>query len=314
MTDFAVTNFRVGWRMPAVGSTVLCHAPDGCREFAMRERRRVLASLVIISVLLAGLVALLSHPFDPDAISGDHLFYRSMSYNLFAVTRPDLNVSAPSSGGQMWKDGLNRQPPYVYRVVTPLLARGIAYATGINTAYYLISFWALVGAAVFIGLAIYEMTGSQVPSVAGAILFLSNWWTARFNLADYMLTDPIAFFLNAIAVWALVRRKRTLFFVVCAVGLLNKETMLPMLVAYPMSELLVDHRVPRSSIAFLIGIPVAMSAFRHAIPVPDGGYSLLGSFSGGMTSAKWVLLEGLTVFGAVGPSPSTWCMSSPLHP
>ena len=177
----------------------------------------MVVSLTIISVLLTGLIALLSHPWDPDSFCCDHLFYRSMSYNLFTVTRPDLNIPPPGNRLALvyeipdysWlspRNGLNRQPPYVYRVLTPLLARVIAYATSINAAYYLISFLGLVGASVFIGLAIYELTGSQFPAAGGAVLFLANPWSASFNLHDYMLTDPMAFFFTAVAIWALVTR------------------------------------------------------------------------------------------------------------
>src|SRR6266511_4273075 len=204
---------------------------------------RAVVTLATLSVLTTGLIALLVHPFDPDRACCDHLFYRSMSYNLFKVTRPDLNVSPPGNplpglyGTSRFRslsplNGLNRQPPYVFRIVTPLLARSVAYAPGIDAAYYLISFLALAGAALFIGLSIFKLTGSEIPAMAGAVLFLVHPYSARFNLQRFMLTDPLAFFLTALAIWALVERKRMLFFASCALGVLNKESMVLLLIAY----------------------------------------------------------------------------------
>jgi hypothetical protein len=61
-------------------------------------------------------------PFNPDSGCCDHLFYRSMAYNLWDVTRTDLNLAPPDN--RLWKayddlyfgqflyaeNGLDRQP------------------------------------------------------------------------------------------------------------------------------------------------------------------------------------------------------------
>jgi hypothetical protein len=274
---------------------------------------RVVALSAILSVLLTGLIALLVQPFDPDRACCDHLFYRSMSYNLFTVTRPDLNVpprgnplpsvyGIPTFRSLSPLNRLNRQPPYVFRIVTPLLARLVAYATGINAAYYLISFLALAGAAVFIALSIFKLTGSQIPAMAGAVLFLVHPYSARFNLHRFMLTDPLAFLLTALAIWALVQRKRGLFFVACAFGVLNKESMLPILIAYPLTEAWIEHHVRWTSVSAVIGITVGWYAFRLAMPIPVNTYSLASEFRGGLRHVELMAGAGILAFGVMLPA------------
>ncbi len=274
---------------------------------------RAVVTLATLSVLTTGLIALLVHPFDPDRACCDHLFYRSMSYNLFKVTRPDLNVSPPGNplpdlyGTSRFRslsplNGLNRQPPYVFRIVTPLLARSVAYATGIDAAYYLISFLALAGAALFIGLSIFKLTGSEIPAMAGAVLFLVHPYSARFNLQRFMLTDPLAFFLTALAIWALVERKRMLFFASCALGVLNKESMVPMLIAYPLTEVWIEHRVRWTSIAAVVGIIGGWYAFRLAMPIPVNTYSLASEFRSGLRHVELMAGAGILTFGVMIPA------------
>ena len=185
-------------------------------------------------------------PFDPDRDCCDHLFYRSMSFNLFAVTRPELDTPPPGSRlfvvyrepAYAWLDprnGLGRQPPFAYRIVTPLLARGVAIAVGIDAAYYLVSFLALAGAAYFVGLSIFELTGSLIPAVAGVIVFLVNPFTAPLQPVGLHAHRPDG---------VLARRARDLgageaqarccSSRLARVGVLNKESMLPMLAAYPL--------------------------------------------------------------------------------
>lgn len=276
------------------------------------SRVRHLALIGAAAVFVTGAAAILTHPFDPDRECCDHLAYRSMSYNLFTVTRPDLNVAPP--GNKMFTDprlagvleyidryGLNRTPPYVYRIFTPLLARSIAYVIGIDTAYYLVSFLGLSAAAFFIGLSILELTGSEIPAVAGVVLFAINPWTEKFNLWNYMLTDPMTFFFVALAIWGLIRRHRGLFFVACAVGALNKEALIPMVVAYPISEALVDHRVRWSSAILVVGIVAGYSLFRLLMPEASR-YTIQSQFRPGLHHVKLMANAGIDVFSLTIPA------------
>ncbi len=271
---------------------------------------RLAISIVIAAAcggtLLAGLVV---ERFDPDTACCDHLFYRSMSYNLFSVTRPDLDTippgneleqlyGAPDYGWLDHRNGLARQPPYVYRVVTPLLARALSPMTGIDDAYWLISLLALAGAATFLGLTALRITGSAVPAVVVVAAFLTDPPTARWNLNDFMLTDPMAFFLTALAIWALVERRRSLFFVVCAIGVLNKESMVPLLLAYPLAEGIRTRRFSWVSASWATAIGVCWIAFRIVLPVPVDTYSILGQFREGSQHER---LMGVVLLFTMGP-------------
>jgi hypothetical protein len=232
-----------------------------------------------------------------------------MSYNLFTVTRPDLNHPPMGNAGFsdrnakfQWEFGLNHLPPYVYRIVTPLLARLIASTTNINVAYYIITTLALAAAALFIGLSILELTGSEVPALAGMVLFVANPFSAKFNLRDYMLTDPMAFFLAALAIWALVSRRRFLFFAVCAVGVLNKESMVPMVLAYPLTEVWLEHHLRPSSVAAAAGIVVGYTLFRVVTPEATTGYTMLNQLNTDFVHIKSIVAMGIVVFGIALPA------------
>jgi hypothetical protein len=234
-----------------------------------------------------------------------------MSFNLFSVTRPELD--RPPPGNRLlavyrdphfaWLDprnGLRRQPPFAYRIVTPLLARAASVPIGIDSAYYLVSFLALAGAATFVGLAIFELAGSLIPALAGAVAFLVNPFTAPFNLRDYMLTDPMAFLLSALAIWALVKRRPVLFFSACAVGVMNKESMLPMLAAYPLSAWWIHGRPPRGAALAALAIAGGWVLFRVALPIPVDTYSILDQLR--WQDAERMAGSGLVVFGVLAPA------------
>jgi hypothetical protein len=278
-----------------------------------RSRTAHLAVLLIVSVLATGIVAATSEPIHTDEM-WDGLFYRSMAYNLFSVTRPDLDMPPP--GNDIWegyaraasdpaehfldpRNGLSRQPPYVYRVVTPLLARSVAAVTGgIESGFYAISFVFLVLAGLFIGLTVLEVAGSVVLGSLAAGAFAFSPATARADLSQFMLTDPLAFCLAALAVFALVRRNRLVFFAACMVGVFNKETMVPLLACYPLSEALLERHVRTSTLLLSGTILAAWTALRALLPVPVDRYSLLAEFVGAPSQAKLVIL-GLAV--AYGP-------------
>jgi len=288
---------------------------DTPRSSPHRRRYRAahLAVLLIVSALATGIVAATTEPIDADE-TWDGLFYRSMAYNLFGVTRPELDVPPPGNG--IWegyaraaanpaehfldpRNGLGRQPPYAYRVVTPLLARSVAAVTGdIESAFYAISFGFLVLAGLLIGLTVLEVAGSVVLGSLAAALFAFSPATARADLSQFMLTDPLAFCLAALAVFALVRRNRLVFYAACLVGVFNKETMVPLLACWPLSEVLLERRLRTSTLLLSGSIAAAWAAFRVLLPIPVDRYSLTAEFVGTLSQAKLVIL-GLAV--AYGP-------------
>jgi hypothetical protein len=278
-----------------------------------RPSVRQLLALFVVSVLSIGVLAATIRPLATGKM-WDGLFYRSMAYNLFSVTRPDLDRPPPGNG--IWtgyaraaadpanhfldpRNGLGRQPPYAYRPVTPLLARAVSSVTGdIEPAFYAITLVCLVLAGAFIGLTVLELVGSTALACLAVLLFALSPATARIDLSEYMLTDPLSFLLAALAVYALVRRNRPLFFAACLVGVFGKETIVPLVLSYPLSEWLTERRVRATSVVLSGVVLAAWTAWRVLLPVPVNRYSLLSEFVGTPTQGKLVLL-GLTV--AFGP-------------
>jgi hypothetical protein len=258
----------------------------------LQPSRVVMLALVCIAV--TGVIALRTPRFDPDASCCDHLFYRSMAFNFFSVTRPALDRPPPGNpliklqrehvvvGGARLQqgNGLRRQRPFAYRIVTPLSARLLYGLTGdINDAFYLLSFLALFGACLFLSLTIFTITGSLIPAIAGVLAFALNPWTTRWNLFDFMLGDPLTFFFIAVATFALFRRRPLLFYIACLAGAFNKELVLPLLIAYPLSELFLDHEFRPARFLPALGIGAAWTAFRLLLPVPAAHYSASDQFA-----------------------------------
>jgi hypothetical protein len=281
-----------------------------CYVATMRlATRREVAILAVLAVGLVAVVALLVKPFDPDTACCDHLFYRSMAYNEFGQTRPDLDV--PPAGNSLsslygsaafpWLDeanGLARQPPYAYRIVTPAIARGLASVIGINAGFYVLTFAALVAAALLMGLSVFALTGALLPSAVAVALVALNPATAHLDLYDYMLTDPVALCLVALAVYALITRRPVVFYVACLVGVFNRESMLPMVACYPLSEYLIDRRRP-ATWAPAVGVVGAWLALRVFWPIPVNRYSLVNEFVGTFARARMVVSVTLVTFGVL---------------
>lgn len=299
--------------------------PDGRLGAAARTPSWKVVLLALVTAGLAtGIVARLTPLFEPDATCCDHLFYRSMAYNLVGVTRPDLNVPPPGNrlpevyrhpywGRFMYEEnGLNRQPPYAYRVLTPVLARLVAeaaYRGDINAGFSAVSFISLVLAGTFMALALWQVTGSAETAVVGAAVFASLYFAVGFNLFDYMLTDSLALGFVALAVFLLVSRRRLPFFLVCWVGVFNKETMLAVVPCYLLLEL--SERRPRlSTLGMTLLVFGSYAALRLLVPIPRDTYTFETTFVGlqvlptlGETYLQVFGLLGITAASRVWLSP-----------
>ncbi len=219
----------------------------------------VVLGLFALSIATCALVALFVKPRDMAlARTGDDIYYRSMSFNLFAVTRPDLNTV---EGGLHYandsdtyyfdeRNNLNHQPPFVWRVATPLIARALAVPLGsIDSAYYALTFLSLSGAAFILAMTLYRGLGTPIPSLVAVGVFPACYWLSGLYLYHFMYVDPLSIFLSCLAMYGLVRRNAHLFFATCAAGVLNKEAALPLLLVYPLSEWLLERKVRPSILA-----------------------------------------------------------------
>lgn len=298
-------------RLPRIGGR---NAQDPSRATGSAVRhmpRRDTGVLAVLAIVLVGTLAVIIEPFEPDTTSGDYVYYRSMAFNQFGVTRPELDRLPPGHPHLVvyrfdtwgaWYDmrnGLARQPPFAYRLLTPALARLVEPALGINGAFYFWTVAALMGAAFTMGLCIHRLTGALVPAATAVVLFALDVATARLHLVRYMLTDPIALFLTVLAVYALITRRPVMFYVTCLVGVVNRESMVPMVVCYPISEYLLDRRLRWQTWTAAVGVAGAWIALRTFWPIPVDQYSLVNEFKPTRAQTKLVVETAVTVLGVL---------------
>ncbi len=207
-------------------------------------------------------------PFDPDDPSTgcyDHLCYRSMAYNWLDLSRPELNRLSLDD---------HRMPPYAYRIVAPFLARllGLPFSDDISRGFYLLTVLSLAITTVLVGLIVYLASHRLINAVLAVAVFGLHPWLTGFNLWDYMLPDPLAYALIAVAALALIRHHLPLFLVACLVGLFVKEVFVFVLPAYAIYEYL-NHRPWQRSLILACTLLLPYGLFRLLAPV-SGTYSL----------------------------------------
>jgi hypothetical protein len=291
-------------------------AETSCEPAAAAPARGVtqrdVGILAVLAIVLVATLAPLVDPFEPDTTSGDYVYYRSMAFNAFGVTRPELDRLPPGHPHSVvyrfdtwgaWyemRNGLARQPPFAYRLLTPVLARLVEPVFGINGAFYFWTVTALMAAAFTMGLCIYRLTNAALlPAAAGVALLALDPATARLHLVRYMLTDPIALFLTVLAVYALITRRPVLFYVTCLVGVVNRESMVPMVVCYPISEYLLDRHLRWQTWAAAFAVAGAWFALRTFWPIPVDQYSVVNEFKPTLAQTKLVAETAIIVFGVL---------------
>ena len=78
--------------------------------------------------------------------------------------------------------------------------------------------------------------------------------------------------------------------------------MVPLVLAYPLTEWWLDHRVHWSSIVAAVLVLVGWYLFRLAIPIPVNTYSFFSEFRGGLEHVKLMFLAVLATFAGVVPA------------
>jgi hypothetical protein len=293
----------------------------------MRWLRSPARLLLVLAIALTGVLAVRTEPFQPSVSCCDHLFYRSMAFNLVRVTNPELDAWPPALDlGRLYSDpyhgqylkaenGFRRQPPYAYRIVTPLIARVAAYPLGgnINRAFYLVTFVSLVMASYWTARSIYLLTAQLLPAIAAVVTFAAIFRLTRYHLYNYMLVDPLAYALLAAGVYLLLRRNFRWFFLLSFVAVFNKETHL-FLLASAFSLQVVERRLDRASIASYLAIVGSYLAFRFWLPIPNNAYNLRTVYLG-LPSPRTIAQVGLAVFGVLVPFTLSrvWVVRFPLY-
>jgi hypothetical protein len=129
------------------------------------------------------------------------------------------------------------QPPYRYRVFTPLLARAVPALPEVLLErrdrleddsllfkFAVVNLIALATAALFVLLLMDAMGFGSWEGVVGGLLFLTSFFP--LNTATLPLTDAWAYAFLAGSLYALVARRYVLLVVLFSLGLFTKETVL----------------------------------------------------------------------------------------
>lgn len=279
------------------------------------HRWSITVALVVVGLVMTAAVAVADRLalgyWDPDERCCDHLYYRSMAFNTFSETRPDLNV--PPAGNPLAEEysnetphpylrasnKLNRQPPFAYRVLAPLAARTILYVPGvssINAAFFILTFASLVSTSVILGLSVYHLTARALPAVTAAVSFSSLWWAAGVNLRSYMLVDAPAYMFLSLAIYFLVTGHRTGFFGSLLIGVFIKEIVLIALISYWLHRKL-HRRLDRSDVGLSVVVISIYGGFRLLLPIPENDFTFSVAWVGIPYASSTVLWMFGTFYG-----------------
>lgn len=263
--------------------------------------------LLAFAAVVIGIQAWRTPRMHPDALCCDHFYYRSMAANIPTVTRAEWDVVQRQTlmpvlytdvhGARYLHAGnpLRWQPPYCYRLLTPLLV-GVLTKTGlsIDLGFYALTAAGLVLACWGIGLIVARTAPVWCAAVA-MVAFATHGALTAVNLFDFMLVDPLTYAALALGIYALIHDRRALFFVVTTLGVFNKEIVAALL---PCAVLMHWRRtVPWRTVIASTLILVVYAAARWLVPVPVNTYSLFTAFVG---VPPHIVFNLWGLFGALG--------------
>ncbi len=218
-----------------------------------------LLPLLTLVILSAAVIAGGHAPFPRVDYAGiDHLRYLAMATHPFG---PDLLV---------------HEPPYAWRVLSPWVVHIMPFSPVVG--FLLLTVVSLLGATA--GL-MWFLRGLGLPPtsvISGGLAFVLLWPATGFTLWDYMLVDPLAFALIALACAATVRSNGIVLALALVLGTLDKETcMLAALFALAWAVQRRNWALLRWAIAGSLAAIAALVGLRIAIPVSQS-YSFLTAF------------------------------------
>ena len=177
----------------------------GARDAGPHIQVRELVPLIVLVLVLIGLLWVRTAklvPSDPAyGLPRDHHMY------VFMSTHPvgSLHVA-----------------PWGWRLLGPAFAP--LFPGSVTVGFQVLAVAALSLTALAMLLIVRSLGFDRRLSVIGVVLFLSLGYAVKFNLYDFWLTDPLAFFFTAAALLCVVLRLDTGFAICLAIGVLAKES------------------------------------------------------------------------------------------
>jgi hypothetical protein len=172
-------------------------------------------------VLLGGLAALLALALNAGYVSA-HLGF---VHRARQVRETDHHHYIEQAEGEAGRKALAEAPPYVWRVLTPLVARGLM-RTGlsVNAAFYLITNVSLFGFLLVLFLYLREVGFDRPLALTGLALVAFMQGAVRWFEYQYWMSDPPCLFLVALAFWLVRRQQRVALAMVSVVAALVRES------------------------------------------------------------------------------------------
>lgn len=163
-----------------------------------------------------------------------------------------------------------RIAPYCWRLLEPALAAASPFS--LQASFMTVTFAALIA----LGPAIYALVRSagfsRSHGVAGALLFFSLGWGAKFVVSDFWVPDALGTLFLVVAMAFALRKRPLEMAVTLAIGLLAKESVL---FAAPLfytlnARSLVDRRQLRTTLLVVAPALVMLVLVRLLIPEANG--------------------------------------------
>lgn len=219
---------------------------------------------------LAGLAAfvawqgLVPYP-DPHTLVGDAYRYVALAVQPFGSSDP-----------------LAHEPPFCWRILTPLLVHILPVPTLVG--FWLVTTLSLAGATLALMWFLRGLGLSPEATIAGGLAFVCLMPATGFTLYADLLVDPLAFALLALALGCVVHRRGGLLLIALVLMALDKETALfGAAFALAWSWQQKDRLLLRWSLASLVGVLLVLAGLRVLLP-SNQPYGLLE------TLAYWVVV------------------------
>lgn len=191
------------------------------------------ALLLVVSITSVGVLLRWYPPFEPAEVWGDHVFYWAQANSWLGVADP-LNLSNTTETFlQRYYttyyysplNGLDGQPPYVYRPLVPVAAGILGHLLGLEQSFLAISTLSLVLLSLLCGLSVQRLTKSRLASMTAALAAI---WLPGLGIiaSQYALVEVETLTLVSLTIYLVIsRRIKTAILIAAVVGPLLRETL-----------------------------------------------------------------------------------------